>query len=482
MCKMYERKDVMKDWEEVPFEKITPRQIQYGCVCVVSLVILVAFMFGSALSSDLQMFWVMSANMAGALFLGISWGRLQSKTAKKLLIVGGCYCLWMLALELVHLRHLTGENMQRYVPRFSGSMLLCEYMMLFPMAAILNEEKKETGLKIFSVSYIAGTSLLTILAFMMYLDGMYDGLVLGGALIKKVLNCFGFVESRALMRLTFQFDNAILVSVFLIGQGLLLSRLFTARNVFLKISLVFMSVLIYLCSALTDTRAGVIMECCLLGGVVFFLLYKKKNIKSFLLSLGVAVLAIAAFYIISDKIYSYHISYYMERFPTTQKVISDMQEIRNSSQNFWSMSDRTTIWAGAIKALLSNPRNLLLGSEDARNLLSGYCYWAAHAHNSWLQIFMEYGIIGFSVAVYITWLTVKNILRIFFRKQSSMQQKIIGLTALALMGNQFFEIYLFESFYPSNVVAMPFLVCAGYIIYWGETLPDDVQVSEAIGT
>ena len=91
-------------------------------------------------------------------------------------------------------------------------------------------------------------------------------------------------------------------------------------------------------------------------------------------------------------------------------LVSRIQDILHGSS---TINDRVEYNKDAIKIIKNSYKNILfgVGGEGFRNLyetVQTYPYYSTEAHNSYLQIFVESGILGFASIVYLVFANLKN--------------------------------------------------------------------------
>lgn len=110
-------------------------------------------------------------------------------------------------------------------------------------------------------------------------------------------------------------------------------------------------------------------------------------------------------------------------------------------------SSRLELWEGGIKLFLNNP---ILGTgagnySIARSSLSQHMYTVESLHNSWLQMLVELGIVGFTIVLLYYGFIIKTVY-----KMNSLYSKIFIATLIGLfvggLFNQFFDLFYYQYF------------------------------------
>lgn len=437
------------------------KMLQLACLAVLGLIQAITMIYGDLVGEACAVFLVMIIHVAGALFLGVSIAHSQNRAAKKLLWMGLGFCLWIVFLQIGDF--FQGMLLSDYVPRFQHHTFLCEYLVLLPAAALLDEKDGYAGLKVFGMCFLTG-----ILGYMLLTAALMWGSVpqsLAGAMYWRG------------SRLSNAWHSNVLAGILLAGLGITLSFAFSFRRLYEKILWGIFSAAEFYMIILTNARAVTIMTSCILGGIVFCLIYRGTP-RSLLLGLAAAVLTIGVVFGCTVAVYKIH----TENF-TVEMAAAEGSMVNGGQgsvlQDMKSFNNRDKIWGAVLHAVRDHRSVFLFGTANISELLSQYFYPLEHAHNSWLQILVGLGIVGFGFALYLTWLTMKNAFLLIFTKKASIAQKIVSLTAVALLGAEFFEVYIFYTAYPTNMIQAAFMLCAGYTIYWGMMLPNREKAQKA---
>lgn len=437
-------------------ETLRPEALMMACLVALGILHTLTMIFGARMSPSFQRFMVMLMNMTAALFLGVVLTRSRNRTAETLMLLGLGFCLWTGLLQLYDLRYYSLVN--PYEPRYSSVTFFSEYLMLLPMAALLDEKGKDRGLRAFFWCFFVGIAAYMVFSLLLVADRVPQ--ILG-----PLARWFG-------TRLGLMWHPNVLSGLMLVGFGVILTLAWYTKKLWLRILLLAVAAVEFYLMALTNTRTVTIMASCVVAGVVFFHIYRNGSWKRFLAGLAAAVVIIGVLFSCTTAIYSHHVAHFPAEGEELEEAIrqSGQSTLRQDLAGFTS---RDEIWKGAMEAIGDHPQVLIVGSRDIGGLISPYnSFRVAHAHNSWLQTLMGSGIIGLGFALALTWLAVKNILLIWFVKDSAMYQKIVGLLATATMGAQFLEVYIFYTEYPRIGVQAAFMLCLGYLVYWGKILPD----------
>lgn len=128
---------------------------------------------------------------------------------------------------------------------------------------------------------------------------------------------------------------------------------------------------------------------------------------------------------------------------TEPKPISESWtgDSRSFFKQLANMSDRTDIWASCLRVVFRRKKFMLLGQPVEEIPMNMVYYGDAdsamgHAHNMFIQVLAQTGIIGFGLMVAFTYMQVRAAIRLFFSREQPLSRKIYGilLTCLLLEG------------------------------------------------
>lgn len=447
----------MKKLKDFEFHNIKTRHIQWFCLVLVGLLELFTMVFGATVDGPMRGYVVFYETLAGILFFGASIRETMSRKGRNLLLLGLGFCLWTLLLQLSDYRHYSPTAY--YGARFIFSAFFCEYLMLLPCAAILDEGEKAVGLKILGGFYAAAIVAYLGLTVLLYLDR-----------IPTVFSRFcGWIN----VRLGINWHPNIMGQALSITIGFGLALVCGAKKLRSRIALGALTAVACWLLALTNARATTLFTCCIFGGIAFYFVWSPGTDRAtalrFFLGLLAAAAVIGALFSLSGWAAKAN-SRYLTRVETQElEVNTDYADgrIRDLSEDFWSFNGRTEIWADAAQGLRDHPEVLISGVKDPGKFISQYYEdGVAHAHNSWLQTLLRLGIVGLGFALVLTVLAIRDCIQLMFLKKSTLMQKVICMQVICLLGSEFFEPYLFYAEAPYNFINAAFLVCLGYLEYW----------------
>lgn len=471
--------DKLKDFS---FDRISVRTIQLVCLALIGILEIITMLVGSTIEYPFRQCLFNGICMISMVYFGVSISRPMSRLARNVMLLGIAFCLWPLLLQIYEFRFCMVEGFDG--SRFLNTTSVTGYMMMLPFAAIGEEEDRGAGLRVFGACYVAAAAVLSVWAVMLLNDVI-------PASMTEIL------KWSEVTRIAVAWNSNVLAPIFLIAIGFSLYFACTARKLWIRVLMLAVTALFFVIVTMTDSRASILMICCLLGGTVFFLILRGEinNGKRVLLGLLAAFIVLGASYKLSGALYNAHYEAMAEKItamdaeldaleaagqtverPTdegyeiTPEYLEESREYRTSGEHFFDFGRRSYIWSGMFAGLAQNPKQILLGVRDFPSLVMPYCgEFIANSHNSWLETMVRLGIVGFLFTLYFAYLALKNTILILFLRKTTVGQKIIAMTTCCLMGTQFFEAFLFYPDYPINFLNLMFMLCLGYLIYWGKT-------------
>lgn len=447
----------MNKLEKFSFDRVPMKYIQMCCLVMVGLAEAFATLFGGRILEPFMIYVVMCINLAAAVHLGVTLSRPASRTARNMLLIGLAFCAWTVLLQLMDFRHFTLQY--NYTPRFMACTFLCEYAMMLPYGSFADEKEKGTGIKVYGSCILFATVILSLFSIFLMMG-------VRPASIESILQWQG-------NRLSLMWHPNVLARAFMMGLGLGLAFACSTRKIWLKVLLVLLAVVEFVFAALTNSRTVIIINCCIVGGIVFFLIYRgNRSIQRFIAGMLVAVLVIALLFAAATEIYDINCDIHAGGDQLQEANLAKESGQRDLIEDLGSFNGRTSIWKGVLKGVVHEPSVMLFGTRDIETLFTTYnTFRVPHAHNAWIQTLAGLGLVGFAFAVLISWLAIKNCFVLLFLRESSMFQKAICLLVIAMMGTEFFEPYLFYVTYPCNFVQVTYMLLVGYVVYWGSLRP-----------
>lgn len=455
-----------KNEQHLEFPGLTPEKLQFGCLLALGIMELALVAFGPALSY-LPYFVVESFSAIPAfLFLGTVLISRQSAHAKRTLLAGVAAGLWIVLAQV--LQRLAGEGPE------NSNLHWAAYLLAFPFAAV--EQKRGRGLKQMAAMATAAALMLTLYAGLLKLH------LLPAALSRHV-----FWDGPRLLDL---WHPNVTACTLMIGIAFCLGCTFRAENNWKKGLLLAAAAAQFAALALTNSRTNILMTCALMAGVVFFEVF-RGSWKQLILG-GVAVAAVfVGLFMLTDAIYGVNyeqiVAEYLEEqetesgFPEEEtgeksSPSEEKTEVALPSQSgqgsflddMKTLNGRTTIWSSAFRAVRWNPKLMVHGTAyvgDAISAIEG-CFPVEHAHNSWMQMLVGFGLPGLLLALYFTFLAVRGAAFVLLRLDTEMWQKCVALLVLCLLMAGFLEPFLFAGNLFYHLINVIFFLCTGYVDLW----------------
>ena len=419
-----------------------------------------------------------------ALSLLALWAITLWKTPRSFLhrdvILGVLMVLWFLIVEM--------NRRINYIPLQSMTILFAVYLIALPFASITQDQDRQIGIRLVSGFYIAGSLLFMALALILLLGGTFSGLLEG-----KV-----YWDGARLLVIS---HPNITSRIFMIALALCVGFFWDSKKIWVKVLFFVAAALLFAGTALTNTRAVIIVVCVILAGNVFFGVY-QNNWNRFLIGVIAAIVAVVVFYISSTAIFEWNIArlisqptmdvvqeqtssdYEIQAFASDilssgetaivseQIPLKDRPEGNSNSgqQSFLSdlptLNNRTIIWSAFIFKIRDNPGILLHGTIDSRLVRNNL-----HTHNAWLEALIMLGLPGLLLVIVFSWNATWSSLRLLWSSSVGMFQKNIALLTLATMVAALLEPCLFITYTEWNFSDFFFFLCLGYLTLWNKQIP-----------
>lgn len=445
---------------------------QYGCLLIFCLMELFIMAFGGGVfhfasyyvaENFLMIPWVA--------FLGLSFWKPHPAFVKRRLLFCGGSVAWFCLLQLYHT--LCGET------AYNFSLYACGLLLAFPFAMVAEEAVREKGFRLLAKTYL-GAGLL-ICFFSLLLEGRR---LPEGMAVSYYWDC---------ARLNASWGSNLGASLLLIDIGLALSAFFRAASWRQKAGYAGMAAVFFCVLSLTDCRTSIFAAGLLLAGCAALAAVGKDR-KRILLAAAIFAAVLLAACKLAAWIFQAHTALLAAEYNASiiNGVTPDAIEKGNtlpisvqyltSDERSWdndgaTLNGRTKIWAAAFRALLDNPRILLVGRQDVGVTVSYYSFTpdtypfpVEHTHNSWLETLFRAGIPGLASALYITWIAIRSGFKIVF-SGAEMSKKCIAVLAAALLICAFLEPFLFSGDTEYHFLNIFFLFAVGYMESWQREVP-----------
>ena len=330
------------------------------------------------------------------LLLGYVLREKPTAFAKKRLLLASVAIFWFVIVQSIH--KISGmENHPM------GTVFLV-YLMAFPFAA-LTDDRDSRGLRWIGGMFVTASLVLVFYTVLLLLNRIPAGLE--GHL---------FWDGARLHPL---WHPNIAASYFMMGIGFCLVFCTIARKLLAKAALILAILLQLMAMALTNCRTTLLLTGALLGGTLFFLIF-KSSWKRFVLGLVAAALVLVCTFKVSGMLFQWNNDRLLASFQAVQEepalfeeakeaslaseipaegedgegliimedtgIILGDNEQNNLMKDLWSFHGRTQIWEATLKAVRNDRSLKLWGTEYSGTIISIYHWFDVdHAHNSWLK-------------------------------------------------------------------------------------------------
>lgn len=411
------------------------------------------------------------------LLLGYALREKPTAFAQKRLLLASVAIFWFVIVQSIH--KLSGmENHPM------GTVFLV-YLMAFPFAA-LTDDRDNRGLRWIGGMFVTASLVLVFYTVLLLLNRIPAGLE--GHL---------FWDGARLHPL---WHPNIAASYFMMGIGFCLVFCTIARKLLAKAALILAILLQLMAMALTNCRTTLLLTGALLGGTLFFLIF-KSSWKRFVLGLVAAALVLVCTFKVSGMLFQWNNDRLLASFQAVQEEPVLFQEVKEASlaseipadseesedliimedtgiilgdnqqkslmNDLRSLNGRTQIWEATLKAVRNDRSLKLWGTEYSGTIISIYHWFDVdHAHNSWLETLMRMGIPGLVIALVFTALSAWSGAKLLLSQSTPLWQKIAAMLTLCIMATGFLEPYLFITNVYYHVTDFAFFFLTGYLDYW----------------
>lgn len=413
------------------------------------------------------------------LMLGYVLREKRSAFVRRRLLLAVAAAVWFVIVQSIH-KLLGMEN-------HPMATVFFVYLMAFPFA-VLSDDRKNAGLWWIGGMFVTASLVLAGYSMLLFLDMVPSGM-------ESVL----FWDGARLHALWHPNINAC---YFMISIGFSAAFCLQVKKSWVKVLLVAAIVLQYFAMTLTNCRTTLLLTGALLGGTLFFVIF-KGGWKRFLLGLLVAAVVLAGSFKLSGAIFQWNNDRLLTAFSNSQAekapaaeplpaetaapeetsveaaapeevilqedtgIILGENEQGTLSNDMRTLNGRTHIWRGALKAIRDDKTLALWGTEYVGTIISVYHWFdVIHSHNSWMEALMRMGVPGLLLALMFTAISVWSALRLIFRKDTEIWKKVIVMMTMCLLAAGFLEPYLFITNVYYHVLDFMFFFCTGYLDFW----------------
>lgn len=417
------------------------------------------------------------------LFLGYVLRERQTVFARRRLLLAVAAATWFVIVQCIH--KLSGmEN-------HPMATVFFVYLMAFPFA-VLSDDQGNAGLWWIGGMFVTASLVL-----------VFDTVLLLLNLVPSDMQALLFWNGARLNPL---WHPNIAAAYFMIGIGFSLAFCSMAGKTLTKVLLVAAIVLQLLAMALTNCRTTLLLTGAMLGGTLFFVIF-KGGWKRFVLGILTAAVLLVGTFKLSGVLFQWNNDRLLTAMSSAQGeeapavMVTDKttyeedilgEEVsaeEGSGEENYLMNDdgvmigqnwqgslandmrtlngRTVIWGSALQAIRDSKPLALWGTEYPGTVISVYNFFpVVHAHNSWMEALLRMGIPGLFLSLVFTGLSALSAAKLLLSPGTVLWKKIIAMMTMCVMAAGFLEPYLFITNVYYHVIDFIFFFCTGYLDYW----------------
>lgn len=465
-------------WNKDSVDRST--RVQYLCLLVAVVLEFLFFALEDRVGGIAHMYVTRYLAFPAMIFLGAALSRELSPEAKRTLMLSAFMLGWFFLTQTIH-------KAVESAWKETGTFFFV-YGMALPFASVMNDGKRQWGLKIVAGLALTVSSLVVA----------YAGLLTAG-LLPSGLEEWVYWDGA---RFTAMGHPNTCACLLMIGIGVGMGVCLKTKKRLLKALLLALVAGQYVALCLTNSRTTIVMASLLLGGIVFTAL-RKPGWKRTLPALLAGVLTAALVFSGSDWIFRAN-NDRLVRQRTAEMMVStaaeqtqemntpetNLQASTQSSLNLnnngvlpsqqkqesWesdihTLNGRTVIWKAAVAGLKENEWIMLRGTEYVDFIVSRSSpYRVVSVHNSWLEVLYQLGFPGLLVALILTVMAARNSILLLWRGDDPLKS-CIALLTFCLLGCAMLESYLFVGNEAGHYVCFLFLFFLGYLNEWCTVRP-----------
>lgn len=346
------------------------------------------------------------------------------------------------------------------------------YLMTFPFA-VLTDDRENKGFWWIGSMFVTASLVLVF----------YTVLLLAN-LVPAGLEKHIFWDGARLHAMWHPNINAC---YFMIGIGFTAAFCARADKSWKKGALLAAIVLQFLAMALTNCRTVLLVTGALLGGIVFFWIF-RGNWKQFVLGIVAAAVLLVGSFKLSGMLYQWNNDRLLSSVSITQEEMTGEEtpsgetgvEVEESTgvlvgdnwqgtlaHDMRTLNGRTHIWKAALMAIRDSKALALWGTEYSGTVITVYSpIPVVHGHNSWVEVLMRMGLPGLALSVLFTALSIWSAAKLALNKETELWKKAIAITAMCILVAGFLEPYLFITNVYYHVTDFIFFFLTGYLDLW----------------
>lgn len=403
------------------------------------------------------------------LFLGYVLREKQSAFSRRRLMLAVAAASWFVIVQCIHkLQGMENHPM---------ATVFFIYLMAFPFAA-LTDDRENKGFWWIGSMFVTASLVLVFYTVLLMID-----------LVPAGLKAHLFWDGARLHAMWHPNINAC---YFMIGIGFSAAFWARAGKLWQKSLWLLAIAAQFLAMTLTNCRTVLLVTGALLGGVVFFRIF-RGNWKQFVLGLAAAAVLLVGSFKLSGAIYQWNndrllASASAAQAPSEENAVS-VEEISSEetgavveestgvlvgenwqgtlAHDMRSLNGRTYIWKAALMAIRDSKALALWGTEYSGTVISVYNFFpVVHAHNSWMEVLMRMGLPGLALSLVFTAISIFSAAKLALSQKTELWKKTIAITAMCILIAGFLEPYLFITNVYYHVTDFMFFFLTGYLDFW----------------
>ena len=393
------------------------------------------------------------------LFLGYVLREQQTVFARQRLLLAVAAASWFVIVQCIHkLQGMENHPM---------ATVFFIYLMAFPFAA-LTDDRKNLGFRWIGGMFVTASLVLVFYTVLLLLD-----------LVPAGLAAHLYWDGARLHALWHPNINAC---YFMIGIGFSAAFCAQARKPWVKVLLLAIIAVQFLAMALTNCRTVLLMTGALLGGIVFFRIF-RGSWKQLLLGLMAAAVLLVGSFKLSGMLYQWNNDRLLASVSVSQEETLDPEDTPvvdddtgvlvgdnwqgTLASDMRTLNGRTYIWKSALTAIRDSKALALWGTEYSGTVISVYNpFPVVHGHNSWMEALLRMGLPGLLLSLIFTAISVWSAAKLVLNRDTELWKKIIAMTTMCLLVAGFLEPYLFITNVYYHVTDFIFFFLTGYLDHW----------------
>ena len=435
------------------------RRVQYACLIAVLLMEVLLLLFEDRKGGIV--WYILEQYMAipAMIFLGTALCSRQTRQTKMMLLLGGAVIAWYIVVQIIH--QTMGMN------KAEVGTVACVYALALPFCNVSADSGKQYGLRLTGMTAVGGGVLILL----------YGAMLMLGKLPTFLKNYVTWDGARFC---AMGHPNQC-AALLMIGIAFCVGFCIRSKKRWLRGLLLVLAALQFALMSLTNGRTAIMITCLMLGGMVFCALRRPGWQRLALAALaGIAVVVVL--FGASQVIFRSNVDYRIGLAVQAQRTgimdedtpqLDGNGKLKTGSrqgtlkQNMGTLNGRTRIWQAILSRMRDDSQLRTVGTEYVDLVIQqgGRSTPAAHAHNSWMEVWCRRGIAGLILALVLTVLAVWNVAAILWYNRN-LWESCIAMLMLSLLVCAMLEPYLFADGITYYFYDFVFMMCLGYMNAW----------------